>query len=146
MPHRIKGDPIRITGGKYAGRKGWKHKEKGETDSQIYLILQKVEKNGRVVEPEKTVRVDKSNYMPFVKTVAPIQNVIAQKPKLQEKMSTLIKELVKLDVQPTEDFLVVFGHQWLTMWERKMAYKAVDYTRPDEEPLASDDEDAAEVD
>ena len=145
MP-RIKGDPIRVAGGKHAGRKGWKHKEKGETDSQIHLVLQAVTKDDRVVEPEKVVRIDKSNCMPFVKATAAIQVVIEQKPKVQSKMTDLIEELVKLDVQPTQDFLVVFGHQWLAMWEKKRAQAHADCSRPESPPPADDDDDENVVD
>ena len=77
--------------------------------------------------------------MPFIKAVTQVQVVIEQKPKLQEKISGLIKELVKLGVPPSEDFLVLFGHQWVTMYERKK----VDFTRVEEEPQASDNEDDA---
>ena len=141
MPHRTKGDPIRVIGGTYAGHKGWKHAKLGEKDNQIYLILQKVKEGGRVVLPEKTVRIDKKHYMPFVEAITPIQFVLEQKPKLQAKMTDLIKELVKLQVKPAEDFLVVFGHQWVTMYEREKVKIGVDYTRRDEVPQASDDED-----
>ena len=129
-----------MTGGTHAGRTGWKHKEKGETEDQIYIILQKIKENGRVVKPEKVVRIDKNNYMPFIRATSAVQVVIEQKPKLQQKMSDLIKELVKLEVQPTEDFLVVFGYQWLTMWERKRQRAGVDFSHPAEEPQASDNE------
>ena len=147
MPHRVKGDPIRIIGGTYIGRIGWKNKEKGETECEIHLILQAVKEGDSVVLPEKRVRINKDHYMPFIKAVTQVQVVMEQKPKLQAKMTDLVKELVKLDVKPTEDLLVLFGYQWLTMWERKMEQKAVDFTKVDEVPEASDDEvDAAEID
>lgn len=129
--------------GKYAGRKGWKHAVKGETDHQIYLILQAVVKEGREVLPEKIVRIDKKHYQPFVKAVNPMMQVVEQKPRLQQKISDLVKELVKLDLKPSEDLLVLVGHQWLSMWEKKQAAVAVDYSRTDSPPPpeVSDEED-----
>lgn len=141
-----KGEAIRVVGGKYAGRKGWKHKEKGETDSQIYLILQEVKNDDGVIQPEKVVRIDKMNYMPFTSAVAPIQVVLEQKPKLQKKVTDLIKELVKLEVKPHEDFLILLGHQWVTAWETKRNQVSVDFTRPDSPPTVPDENDADEID
>lgn len=130
-----------MIGGKYAGRKGWKHKQKGETDSQIYLVLQAVEQDGVVVKPEKVVRIDKKNYQPFMKAINPAMIVIEQKPRLQKKINDLVKELVKLDLKPSEEMLVIIGHQWLQMWEKKDAQTSVDYTRTVSPPPAvSDDE------
>jgi len=119
MPQKIKGDPIRVVGGKYAGRKGWKHAVKGETDSQIYLILQAVVEDNVEIYPEKVVRIDKKHYLPFVVATVPTLKAMEQKPRLQQKMIELIKELVKLDMEPSEEFLVIFGYQWLATWEKQ---------------------------
>lgn len=52
-----------------------------------------------------------------------------------------MKELVKLDLKPSEEMLVIIGHQWLQMWEKKDAQTSVDYTRTVLPPPAvSDDE------
>ena len=93
------------------------------------------------MKPEAVVRVKKDNCMPFVEATTAVQVVIEQKPKLQEKMTALIKELVKLRMQPSEDFLVVLGHQWLTIYERNLKETGVDHTRRNVAPQASDDED-----
>ena len=44
--NRDKGEAVRVIAGKYSGRKGWKHNGKGETDAQIYVILQAANQNG----------------------------------------------------------------------------------------------------
>lgn len=134
-----------MIGGKYAGRVGWKHKKKGETTSEIYVILQaQTDAEDNVVKPEITVRIKKDNYMLFVQATSAVQVMIEQKPAVQAKMTALIKELVKLQVTPTEDFLIVFGHQWITMHERKTRENGVDYNHRDEVPQASDDEQEAD--
>ena len=53
--NRDKGEAVRVIAGKYAGRKGWKHIGKGETDSQIYVILTAVSQQ----QPSKAVLFQK---------------------------------------------------------------------------------------
>ena len=134
-----KGDPVRVIAGKYAGRKGWKHKGKGETESQIYIILQAETRNGKTL-PEKTVRLSKESYQDFVSATNPFMQVLEQKPGLQKKCGDLIKELLKLNLAPSEDFLVAFGNQWISSWEQKKNRVNVDFSRVDEPPIVSDDD------
>lgn len=128
------GPPIRVLHSKYAGRKGWKHVGKGETESQIYLILQKVEKNGRVTLPEKVVRIAKEHYEPFERATTKERIVLEQKPNLQKKVGELVKELCKLNMAPNENILVLIGQQWLSMYTKKQARIAVDFNRPESPP------------
>lgn len=140
MPSRIKGSPIRVIGGKYAGRNGWKHIGKGETHSQIYLILQAVVKDGIEVLPEKVIRIDKKNYQPFVRASNPMEILLEQKPRVQQKVNELVKELIKLQVSPNEQMLVTIGQQWVIMWQKKQAMSSVDTSRVEDPPQVTDDE------
>lgn len=135
----IKGDPIRVIGGTYAGRKGWKHKQKAETECKVHLILEEVKDGDTVVKPEKHVLIDKKHYQPFIQATTAIQLVIEQKPKIQEKITELCKELVKIDsLTPTEDLLLIVGHTWLLMWQKKQAQTHI-HDRPDSPPPADND-------
>ena len=141
----IKGDPIRVIGGKYAGRKGWKHTKKNETETQIYLILQAVVKDDCIQLPKKVVRIDKKHYQPFTRATHPMEIVVEQKPRVQEKINELLKELVKLNIQPNEEMLLIVGYQWISMWQKKQAQVSVDYSRVEDPPQVSDDEDDVET-
>ena len=58
-------------------------------------------------------------------------------------MTDLVKELVKLNIQPNEDMIVTFGQQWLVMWNKKHSRVSVDFSRaesPPPPPEISDDE------
>ena len=142
--NRDKGEAVRVIAGKYGGRKGWKHKEKGETESQVYVILQAVsQQQGRPAQPSKVVRISKSHVIKFEVAVTQAQKALEQKPKLQEKMTDLAKELVKLNIEPNEDMIVTFGQQWLIMWNKKQQTTTIDYNRtesPPTVPNVSDDE------
>lgn len=128
-----KGAAVRIVHGKYAGRKGWKHKGRDETERQVHIILQSRVTNGRT-EPSKVVRIAKENCERFERAITREQRILEQKPRLQKKVSALIKELVDLDFAPNEDMLVLIGHQWLQLWKKKQERINVDYDRSESPP------------
>ena len=142
--NRDKGEAIRVIAGKYAGRKGWKYVGKDETDSQIYVILKEVTAAvGQLAQPEKAVRITKDHVNKFEVAVSSAQRALEQKPKLQQKMTDLVKELVKLNMAPNEEMIVTMGQQWLVMWNKRQSRNAVNYERtesPPTVPAVSDDE------
>lgn len=142
--NRDKGEAVRVIAGKYAGRKGWKHLGKGETALQVYVILQATgEQEGHPSQPSKVVRISKDHVIKFERAVSQAQQALEQKPKRQQKMTDLVKELVKLNIAPNEDMIVTFGQRWLVMWSKKQANTHVDYARvesPPTVPAISDDE------
>lgn len=87
--------------------------------------------------------MDTHHVIKFERAVSEAQRALEQKPKLQQKMTDLIKELVKLNIQPTEDMIVTFGQQWLVMWQKKQNHITIDYERSASPPRAeiSDEED-----
>lgn len=113
---------------------------------QIYLILQEVKDGDQVVQPEKLVQIDRMNDVPFTRAVAPIQVVLEQKPKLQQKVTDLIKELVKLEVKTHKEFLIVLGHQWVTTWQTKQYQIGLNLNRPDLPPTVPDANNAHDID
>lgn len=146
---RDKGEPVRVIAGKYSGRKGWKHRGRGETDSQIYVILKGVQREGVPYQPSKAVRIPKTHCVKFERAVTLAQKQLEQKPNLQQKLTDLVKELVKLNIAPNEDMVVTFGQQWLTMWQKKQAEISIDYNRaesPPAVPTVSDDDNYEEDD
>lgn len=110
------------------------------------LILEAVKKDGQTVQPKKVLRIAKEHYQPFIKANNAAMQVLEQKPCLQKKVSELVKELVKLNLKPSEDFIVVFGYQWLLMWEKAQAKKAVDYQKIKSAPGEDEAEEQDDVD
>lgn len=129
-----KGRAMRVVHGKYAGRKGWKHKARGETERQIYLILQAVVKDGQEIHPTKVVRIAKEHCVPFERASTRYHVLLEQKPRVQQKLSALIKELCNLQIAPNEDMLITIGEQWLLMWKTQEQRLHVEYERSESPP------------
>jgi hypothetical protein len=127
-----KGAPIRVIGGKYAGRKGWKH-SKPETETQIYVILMAViRSDGTLVHQEKAVRISKDHVTLFERARTVEERILEQKPLLSKKMMEFLKELVKLDIAPNEDMIALVGQHWLRLWRVKR--ERLDFTERSDSP------------
>lgn len=138
--NRDKGEAVRIIGGTYAGRKGWKDKRFDETECKISVILAKGRKKNGDELPAKAVRVAKEHVLAFEVATTKEQIALEQKPVLRKKLTDLLKEFVKLDMEPSEQMLVLIGNEWLEMYKKKQARVAVDYTRIEAPPAITDDE------
>ena len=136
-----KGDPIRVVGGKYAGRKGWKHKGRKPSDDKTCVILSRgAAKKGGEIQPSKAVQIAHEHVQPFERATTKEEIVLEQKPTLQLKLCDFVKELVKLNLAPDEAMLVLVGRYWLDMWKKKQDRIGIDYTIVEEAPTASDGE------